>query len=291
MNFLKKISVIIFLFIFFTQVSFASESYKLTMKDKLLVSNISDKINKLIDIKWDIITSKYVFTINKTIKKTEKNSKIYQILNWIKANIVNHTNEKYKQENNIEEIKKESETKSNYKSKTNFSDFRIDMNKVRTSWLWLYNEVRKVKWRTTYSYENKLNDTAEEWSDTSLAKWVMSHKRDSGDSYYNYNKINSWFADRQVTCKNINRVTHSENIWRWYYKCSDSNDCTDKLIWWIKQVFNMYMAEKGKANQVHYESIIKKEFSKIWVWIAIKKTSSNNFEFYITTHFCTELAD
>lgn len=289
MNFLKKIFIIILLFIFSIQVSFAWESYKLTMKDKLLINELSSKINKLIDKKWDVVTSRYVSKLNKTIKKTEKNSKIYQILNWIKINIVNHTNEKYKQENNIEEKKEES--KSNYESKTDFSIFKIDINKIRTSWLWYYNDVRKNMWKNTYSYENKLNDTAQEWSDTSLSKWVMSHKRDSWDSYYNYNKITSRFKDRDVVCKNINRITHTENIWRWYYSCSDSSDCTDRLIKWVKEVFNMYMAEKGKSNHVHYDSVIMKEFSKIWMWISIKKSWTNSYEFYITTHFCTEISD
>ncbi|MFA5916877.1 MAG: CAP domain-containing protein [Candidatus Gracilibacteria bacterium] len=289
MNFLKKTFIVVFVIIFSLQISFAEESYKLTMKDKLLVNDISNKINKFIDIKGDVVTTKYVFTINKTIKKTDKNSKIYQILNGIKANIVNYTNDKYKQENNITETTKEVETKGNYKSKTNFSDFKIDMTRVRTSWLGFYNEVRKSKLRTTYSYDSKLNDTAEEWVDTSLTRGVISHKRDTNDSYYNYNKINSWFKDRGIVCKNINSITNSENIGRGYYKCSDSNDCTNKLIGGIKQVFDMYMAEKGKSNQVHYESIVKKEFSKIGLGIAIKKLGTNSYEFYITTHFCTQL--
>ncbi len=284
---MKKILIFIFLFIFSIQFSFAEENYKLTIKDKLIVNNISSKITKLIDKKWDTITSRYVTRLNKAIKNTEKNSRIYQILNSIKIQIVEYQNTKYKNNNNIEE--KKEETKSNYESKTDFSEFKIDMTRVKTTWLWYYNEVRKNIWRNEYSFDTKLNDSAQNWSDTSLARWIMSHKRDSGDSYYNYNKITSRFKDKWVVCKNINRITHSENIWRWYYSCSDSNDCTDKLIWWIKQVFLMYMAEKGKSNHVHYDSIIMKEFNKIWVWIAIKKTSSNNFEFYITTHFCTEL--
>lgn len=287
MNFLKKIFITIFLIVFSLQISFAeTEIYKLTVKDKILINNTSVKINRLIDKKWDIITSRYVIILNKALKKTVKDSRIYQILTKIKTNIISHNIEKYKQENKIEEPVK---NEWNYKTKMNFSDFKIDMTRVRTSWLWFYNEVRKAKWRTTYSYENQLNDTAEEWSDTSLARWVMSHKRDTNDSYYNYNKINSWFKDRWIVCKNINKATHSENIWRWYYKCSNSNDCTDKLIEWTKEVFDMYMAEKGKSNQVHYESVVKKEFSKIWMWISIKKSDNNFYEFYITTHFCTEL--
>lgn len=286
---IRKIIILIILIVFSIQPWFAEESYKLTMKDKLLINNITTKINFLIDKKGDVITSKYVTIINKTIKKTEKNWKTYLILLWIKTNIVNYKNNKYIKENNIEEVKNEEQTKWDYESKTNFSEFRIDMSKVRTSWLWYFNNIRKSMGRNPYSYGTKLNDTAEEWSDTSLAKWVMSHKRDTNDSYYNYNKITSRFKNRWVLCKNINRITHSENIWRWYYKCSDSNDCTDKLISWTKEVFDMYMAEKGKASRAHYDSIVMNEFSKIWVWIAIKKSGNSSYEFYITTHYCTEL--
>lgn len=289
---MKKIIIFVILFVTLLNSSFAAEAYTLTVKDKILIYNTSVKITKLIDKKWDIIVTRYVAKINKALKKIEKNSRTYMILNWIKTKIVEYQNTKYKKENKIEEPKaeeKKEESKSNYQSKTNFSDLKIDMTRVRTAWLWYYNDVRKNIWKSEYSFDEKLNDTAEEWSDTSLSRWVMSHKRDAGDSYYNYNKITSRFKDRWVVCKNVNRITHSENIWRGYYSCSDSNDCTDKLIWGIKQVFLMYMAEKWKSNHVHYDSVIMTQFTKIWVWIAIKKSSGSNYEFYITTHYCTEL--
>lgn len=289
---MKKIIISIILILFSLNYSFAEETYTLTVKDKILINNTSVKINKIIDKKWDIIVSRVVNKINKAIKKLNKNSRKYQILNWIKTKIVEYQNTKYKKENKIEEPKaeeKKEESKSNYQSKTNFSDLKIDMSRVRTAWLWYYNTVRKNIWKNEYSFDEKLNDTAQEWSDTSLSRWVMSHKRDSGDSYYNYNKITSRFKDRWVVCKNVNRITHSENIGRWYYSCSDSSDCTDKLIWGIKQVFDMYMAEKWKSNHVHYDSVVMTQFSKIWVWIAIKKSSGSNYEFYITTHYCTEI--
>jgi len=290
MNNIKKLFALILLFIFSFQFTFASESYKLTIKDKILITNISTKINLLADKKWDIIVSKYVAAIDKALKKTKKDSKINIILTSIKTKIIAYSQEKYKKEIEIEDIKKEEiKNESWYESKTNFTDFKIDINKVRESWLWYFNSVRKNKWRDLYSFDSKLNDSAQEWSDTSLSRWIMSHKRDENDSYYNYNKITSWFKDRWVVCKNINRTTNSENIWRWYYSCSDWNDCTDKLISWTKEVFDFYMDEKGKSNQVHYESVVKKEFNKIWVWIAIKKSWENNYEFYITTHYCTEL--
>lgn len=290
---MKKIFVWLLIFIFSCSISFAKDTvYNLTMKDKLLITNISTKINKLTEKKWDIIVSRYVAKINLAIKKSKKDSRTYLILTWIKTKIVDYQNTKYKKENKIEEkkveVKKET-NKSTYESKNSFSDLKIDMSRVRTAWLWYYNEVRKNIWKSEYSFDEKLNDTAEEWSDTSLSRWVMSHKRDSGDSYYNYNKITSRFKDRWVVCKNVNRITHSENIGRWYYSCSDSNDCTDKLIWGIKQVFDMYMAEKWKSNHVHYDSVVMTQFSKIWVWIAIKKSGGSNYEFYITTHYCTEL--
>lgn len=283
---MKKIFILLLLIILQLNLSFASESYTLTIKDKIFVNETVSKINKITDTKWDTYAMKYIFALDKSLKNYAVWSRSYIVFNTIKTNIVSHIQEKNKPKENtkIEEKKIVS-----YQSKMNFEEYKIDIEKVRTSWLWYYNDVRKNMWRELYNYYESLNSTAQDWSETSLDRWVMSHKRDINDSYYNYNKINSWFAERWVVCKNINRVTHSENIWRWYYKCSSDTDCTDKLIVWTKEVFDIYMAEKNKSYKAHYESIIRKEFRKIWLWIAIHKTDNDFYEFYITTHYCTEV--
>lgn len=284
---MKKIIPIIILILFSIQNSFATEWYNLVLSDRILINNITNNINKITDTKWDTHTMKYIFALNSSLKNLNENSRSYIILATIKTNIVAHIQEKNKLE-----ITKEVEKKIEpYKSNINFSDYKIDMEKVRKSWLSYYNDVRKSTWRELYSYADILNNTAQEWSETSMSKWVMSHKRNTWDSYYDYAKITNWFADRWVVCKNVNRATSTENIWRWFYKCSSDTDCTDKLISWTKEVFDMYYAEKNKSYKAHYESIIRKEFRKIWLWVSIHKISNWFYEFYITTHFCTELTN
>jgi hypothetical protein len=46
----------------------------------------------------------------------------------------------------------------------------------------------------------------------SAVRGEITHKRNEGDVYYDYDKITSWFKDRGVVCKNIYGVTHTENI-------------------------------------------------------------------------------
>lgn len=284
---MKKVIILLYLILTTITNTFATSEYTLTIKDKIFINDITQKINKLTDTKWDTYAIKYVFALDKSLKNYEIWSRSYKVFNTIKTNIVSHIQSKNKPES--ETIIIEEKSKVAYKSTMNFSEYKIDMEKVKLSWLWYFNEVRKNMWREVYSYDEILNNTAQEWSETSLDRWIMSHKRDTNDSYYNYSKINSWFADRWVVCKNINRVTHSENIWRWYYKCSSYTDCTDKLITWTKEVFDMYMAEKNKSYKAHYESIIRREFRKIWLWIAIHNSNDWFYEFYITTHYCTEV--
>jgi len=164
----------------------------------------------------------------------------------------------------------------------------IDMIIIEDYLLNLYNKVRTEKWLEKYSFDELLNKTATQWSEISQNRWEISHKRNSSDSYYNYNKINSWFKDRWIICKNINRSTHTENIWYWVYNCNDNN-CNDELSKWIKWVFDSYLKEKDKQYKAHYNSIIEPNFRKIWLWIAINKTWNNTYKFYMTIHFCTEI--
>ncbi len=253
-------------------------SYDLTDKDKEIIDKKTKDIRSIIDNKWENIAYKYIFAINSSIKKLDKESSKAVILSKIQENITSYLKEKNKKIENTNNIEY-------------YSDFWIDINKVREKWLWYYNKVRTNLWRNSYSYEEKLNKTAKEWSDTSLEKWVMSHKRNENDSYYDYNKINSWFKERWVVCENINRVTFTENIWKWYYTCKKWLVCTDELINWTKEIFDMYMSEKNQKYKAHYESIVRKEFNKIWLWISIKKLNENDYEFYITTHFCTKIKD
>jgi uncharacterized protein YkwD/predicted DNA-binding antitoxin AbrB/MazE fold protein len=161
----------------------------------------------------------------------------------------------------------------------------IDMGKVRATWLKWYNDARAAAGLYAYTYNDQLNRSAITWSETCKARGYMDHKRSPGDAYYDYNKITAWFADLGLVFKNVNRVTHTENIGWGMYKCSKA-DCTDDLITAIRTTFDFYMAEKGTASHAHYDSVMNAYFKEIGLGIAIDET---NGKYYLTTHYGTEI--
>lgn len=144
----------------------------------------------------------------------------------------------------------------------------VDMQKVKQTRLDWYNTERKKYDLTAYTYDSKLDSTAQEWAETLTARYAGKnpnaqtvHQRTIGDGYYNYNKITQRFADRGVVATNVHSVTHSENV-GWGYVSCKSDDCTQATIDAIKSTFDFFMSEK-KANGPHYRSIVKKEFTRI----------------------------
>nr|MDD3720526.1 CAP domain-containing protein [Candidatus Gracilibacteria bacterium] len=282
---MKNLIILIILVIFSFHNSFALDKYNLTINDQLLINDITNKINNITDTKGDTYTMKYIFALDSYTRKLKENTKSYAILSTIKTNVVAHIQEK----NKVETDKVEPKKIIQYKSTMNFDDYKVSIEKVQKSWIGYYNDIRKSIGRELYTYDQKLNNTAQEWAETSMNRGFISHKRDPNDSYYDYNKVTSWFADRGVVCKNVNKATSTENIGKGYYKCSSNTDCTDKLIAGVKEVFDMYLSEKNQPEKAHYESIVRKEFRKIGLGISINEVKTNSYEFYITTHFCTEI--
>lgn len=268
---MKKIFLIILIII--TNISILN-AYELNTKDKIYVNKLTYKIEQILKDKSYIYQKQFLLKLKKIINNKNPDNKNVLIITQVKNNI----------EANI--LKKQNEILVANKIENN--DYKIDMKIIRSYWLELFNSTRKSIWLHEYSYDEKLNNTANEWSEISKNIWNISHKRDLWDSYYDYNKINAWFNNRWVKCENIYRVTFSENIWWWKYKCND-NDCNQELKDAIKWVFNMYLWEKNKQYRAHYESIVNSYFNKIWVWISIKNNWNNNYTFYITTHYCTKL--
>jgi len=161
----------------------------------------------------------------------------------------------------------------------------VDMARVRATWLQWYNEARVADGLYAYTYNHQLDRSAIAWSETNKAKGVMDHKRSPGDAYYDYAKITAWFADLGLVFKNVNRVTHTENIGWGIYHCSKS-DCTDDLIKSIRTTFDFYMAEKDQAYKAHYNSVMNAYFKEIGLGIAIDPVSG---KYYLTTHYGTEI--
>jgi Cysteine-rich secretory protein family len=161
----------------------------------------------------------------------------------------------------------------------------VDMNVVRSTWLGWYNEYRSSLKLWKYSYESRLDTTAHDWN-THFAegKWENHHRRNSGDSYYDFPVIDTWFLRRGIDPKVINRSKHTENVGYGYYNCNDS-DCTSELIASIRTTWNFFMSEKGKSYDAHYRSIINPYFTKVGMDIIVIPGEKR---YYLTMHFITE---
>jgi len=274
---MKKIIYILIITIIFSifSISFA---YRVTTEDKNILNNINTKIYKIIDkdpLKYKILLVKQLEQINtKTIE-------------WSRVNILINEIIKYTKKYSLKQV-----------ANQEYKEYNININELKSTWLSWQNKVRQDMWLPLYSYDNRLNDTAYEWSNTSKKKGIMDHKRSSNDTFYDYNKIESWFKDRWVECKIKNRATASESIWSFWYYCN-SWDCTNAAKSSLKKIFDMYMSEKWKSRSEnpHYRAITSNAFSKIWLGMSIKEDKEftkdypwyRYYDYYVTTHYCTEL--
>jgi len=259
-------------------------NYTLTIKDNLLINKVIYKVNWTIQSKWLIYRNALAKKVLEILEKKDYSDRLKAILNEI-ANRIKKIEIIEKKEVMVAD---ESLNSENVVHTYNIKN--IDILKVKDTWLSWYNDVRKNIWVDPYIYDPKLESSALDWSKISKSRWGISHKRDLSDSYYDYNKITSWFKDKWVVCKNIYRATNTENIWYWVFRCSDG-ECTDELIDGIRTTFDFYMWEKWTASDAHYKSVIHKHFTKMWLWIEIEDSSNWRYKYYLTVHYCTELID
>lgn len=259
-----------------------TQKYELTIKDKILINKINNKLQKNIDKKWDWYKKTLIKILEKTLNKSKKNTKKYEILNALVENL--KTDEIINKQ--VDETKKIDFT---ILASENNLKYKIDIEKIRKQWLDWHNEVREKIWLNPYSYSALLDNTAYEWSSISAEKWEMEHKRNYFDKDYDYNIIEAWFQERWVNCKVINRTTTSESIWKFWYYCKD-DDCTDEIIPALKEIFDIYMNEKLKSYNPHYRAIVHKDITKMWIGIVVLQETEekNYYDFYITTHYCTQ---
>lgn len=161
----------------------------------------------------------------------------------------------------------------------------VDMNRVRSTWIGWYNSVRSDLGLGAYVFDARLDVTAHSWNiEFAKGKWQNHHRRNPGDSYYDFPVIDAWFIARGINPKVIDRAKHTENVGYGYYSCSDS-DCTDELISSIRGTFNFFMSEKWKAYDAHYRSIVQPYFTKIGMDIIVVPSEKR---YYITIHYITE---
>ncbi|GAB0174596.1 MAG: hypothetical protein HHAS10_04750 [Candidatus Altimarinota bacterium] len=161
----------------------------------------------------------------------------------------------------------------------------VNMSTVRATWLGWYNEYRSSLKLGSYTYDSRLDSTAHDWNIVfSTGKGENHHRRNSSDSYYDFSIIDSWFKNRGIDPKVINRSKHTENVGYGYYNCSDS-DCTNELIASIRTTWDFFMSEKGKSYDAHYRSIINPYFTKVGMDIIVVPSEKR---YYLTMHFITE---
>lgn len=163
----------------------------------------------------------------------------------------------------------------------------VDMARVRAAWLKWTNDARAELGLAPYIMNDQLARTANVWSQEAVRRGEITHKRDPGDAYYDYNKITAWFKDLGLVFKNVYGVTHTENIAWEMYRCSASeSDCTDHMISQVRKAFDFYMGEKDKAYKAHYNSVMNKYFKEIGLGIAVDTTTH---KYYLTVHYGTEI--
>jgi len=253
--------------------------YQLTLSDKRIVNKFLYKMTKVINQRWEDYKDLLVSALYELIDEYSHLERLVAILQEVITRLTTTIIEENNPVNNDYNFVNTNTSTNTYNLKN------IDISKVKNTWMKWYNDVRIDLWRWKLVYNSKLESTALDWSKVSKTRWYMDHKRSSWDAYYDYNKITTWFKDRGVVCKNIYGVTHTENIWYWYYTCNDS-DCTDELINSIRSTFDFFYWEKYKDYQAHYLSIINKYFTQIWLWIEIDE---QNNRYYLTVHYCTEV--
>lgn len=268
---MRKVSFIFILFFVGFLNIFADNQVELNIKDRITINKIVNSIQKIVDEKWISYRNLMINSLKSKLWKSKENTKENKIFKEL-----------------VQKVQKISFL--NY-SNNHYNSYWIDINKVKQTWLNRHNEVRKNVWANAYSYSDTLDNTAFERSWMMKEKWIMEHKRAWSNKDYDYSVMENWFSERWVKCKYTNKTSFTESIWKFWYYCYDDN-CTDKMLESLKAIFDIYVAEKWKSYDLHYKAIVLKDLKKIWMWLSIYETNEKNYyEFYVTTHYCTEFID
>ncbi|MFA7717477.1 MAG: CAP domain-containing protein [Candidatus Absconditabacterales bacterium] len=155
----------------------------------------------------------------------------------------------------------------------------VDMSKIKTTWISRTNGERKSLKLTSYTGNTLLDTSAQQRAEYLQTLGKTTHQRLTGDGYYNYRSIQSWFALQHVGFSNAEGTMFSESLGRGYYRCTQA-DCTDALIKAIKSTWNFFMSEKYKKSRPHYNAIVSKNFNSVGLGIAVTKN-----RYYLVSHY------
>lgn len=198
-------------------------------------------------------------------KKAEANKKIEQSTPIAKSIPLSNTNSE-----NAEKTPQEYQTLAN----TN----REEIAKYRSS---LHNEERAKKGLSLFVYNKNLERSAYTRSNSivELGRTSNFHKRNKSDGYYSYDSIKSWFANLGIVF-NGEWTEFSENVWRGYYKCKDT-DCTEAIKKAISSTWKFFIKEASR-NGPHYRAIMMPQYTKIWLGITLDPKTK---KYFLVTHY------
>ena len=264
---MKKI-IIIFFILFILSINYSSSYYILDKNDKILENKLSYAISKNIKNKNLIYREKLSQKLDNI---ASINQKYYKIINNVKIN------------NYLYSYLAEQESELN--------KLNINYQNIKNYWIELHNNERKKLEIKEISQNKYLDNSSYQWSLEQYKIWKMTHKRSNSSEYYNHKDIENWFKIRWLNCYNKWWVSVSESIAKYSFYCK-SNNCEKELKKSIKKIFDIYMSEKWLKypQDAHYRAIVHPNISQLWVWIKIQETNDKNFyEYYITSHYCSEL--
>ena len=174
-----------------------------------------------------------------------------------------------------------------YTSTSTYSDSwmsipKVDLARVRDTWLSLHNTERATKKLTPFTYNPSLEKTATTWATYLANSWKTKglHKRPNSNVFYSYSIIQQWFLNQWINFANNDWTLFSESIGRNFYTCKKA-DCTDTLISAIKKTRRLFMSEKPSGP--HYNAIVGK-FTNIGLGVVV---SGNKY--YLVTHYTQDL--
>ena len=198
-------------------------------------------------------------------KKSEANKKIEQSKPVIKSIQLSNTNTE-----KAEKPTQEYETLAN----TN----REEIAKYRSS---LHNEERAKKGLSLFVYNKNLERSAYTRSNSivELGRTSNFHKRNTSDWYYSYDSIKSWFANLGIVF-NGEWTEFSENVWRGYYKCKDT-DCTEAIKKAISSTWKFFIKEASR-NGPHYRAIVMPQYTKMGLGITLDPKTK---KYFLVTHY------
>lgn len=159
----------------------------------------------------------------------------------------------------------------------------INSQKVQESRLSWVNYERSTRWLDPLTIDYTLTATSSERAEylADNNKFKRMHQRpwQSCENYWCYDtdSINQRALKLDIPGAEWNLIQWESTMFGWY-SCK-SDDCTDKFISSTKwksggpSGFLGFLMWEKKRNGVHYKMMMSKEYTKVWFWFALTRSS------------------